>query len=409
MLFIRIFQYISTESLNSSTMIRKNHVKVATPHQTISTDGAKFSLKGIIPRQKKGYRKINSKINIHYRGYGHQQFETVAEVFLENEKIGVMDLHPRALLNPDTVLFSVDNRIQYSEGWTDKVKEVWKGLNLSFSHTCRLDIATDSPYSNQFDFIQEIITGKLKQVGSTRFSPLYDGQNSDGSAKLIYFTFGSRSSDKFIRAYYKRQELAKSNKQYIMEFWNRNGFELGDNQEVARFEIVLKRKELKKYEDTLGDYGDLNAKNLHLLENTEYLATLFNTAKKGFFEFVSNRSFLRTGNISRCVRKMVLDLSDISCNLLNKITSKATNHIFTAKMTAKMLYLFHCKTDEKHYMLQVEEILHNFNLTRWFYANVDKYYKEYLFKMKSGTFEYLRNYTSDPKLTQMNMHNLSNF
>lgn len=391
------------------SILRKKSRSVDNLPRTISTDGLKISLKGNIPQQKRGYRKITGDINLKYRGYGHQTFENVAEVYFSGEKIGIMELFPRSLMSPDTVLFSVDNKLQYSAGWTKKLKTVIKDLNLSFNHLCRLDIAVDSPYRDQFNFIQKVITGKLVQVGNTRFSPLYDGTNPDGSAKLIYFTFGSRSSDKFIRAYYKRQELAKSNKYYIEDFWQANGFDLKDGDEVARFEFVLKRKELKRYIDINEKFGELNLSNLDLLEAPEYLAALFNTAKKGFFEFVSKRSLSRTGNITRCARKLIVDVSDITTYLLFKLKSKATTAIYSAKISAKFLFMLCCKTCDNRYMAEIEEILYNFNLRRWFEANRERFYKEFDLVYRSDNFEYLTNYTSNPKFVQAKIWKLHNF
>ena len=63
---------------------------------------------------------------------------------------------------------------------------------------------------------------------------------------------------------------------------------------------------------------------------------------EGFFEFVSKRSLSRTGNISRCTRKMILDLSNISVYLLQKIKSKVTSDIYNAKIVAKMLFHISC-------------------------------------------------------------------
>lgn len=367
----------------------------------IVTDGCKFSLRGLIPNQRKGFRKISNDLNLRYRGYGHQTFENVVEVIYQGNIIGSMEVFPRSLMSPDTVLFSVANRIQYQEGWTKLVQSAWKELNLSFKHTCRIDIATDQPDNDQFGFIKELITGKWRKVGAASFTVEYGGDyNNAGEPNARYFRFGQRSGDKFLRAYYKRQELAHSNKWYIQEWWKKNGIDVDNEQEVARFEMSIKRRELKKYTDVFKQYGDLNAESLHLLERPDYLAALFNTAKSGFFEFVSNRSYMRTGNITRCARKIVLDLSGISCYLLKKVTSKVTNDIYRAKIAAKMLFHICCKTNEPRYMAEIDEILFNFNLRRWFEANRVKFYKEFEYRYNSPNFEFLKKYTSNPEFVQ---------
>jgi len=389
-------------------MIRKKTQRNTVSPLTICTDGAKFSLTGFIPKQKRGFRKLSKNVSLKYRGYGHQTFENVCEVMYQGTTIGTMEVHPRSLMSPDTVIFSVANRIQYQQGWTGLVKEAWKEMKLNFKHTCRLDIATDQPHTDQFGFIKDLINGKLIHTGNSTFSVEYE-KGDNGVPNARYFRFGSRSSDKFIRAYYKRQELAVSNKQYISEFWKRNNFELAEDQEVARFEIVIKRKELKKYKDVFEKYGELKASNLQLLEDPEYLTALFNTANKGFFEFVSHRSLARTGNITRCARKLIVDLSHISVYLLQKVSNKVTSDIYKAKMVAKQLFHFCCKTNESRYMTIIDEVLYNFNLRRWFEANREKFYKEFEYKYKSPNFEFLKNYTSDPKFTQGKLWKLHEF
>lgn len=391
-----------------STMIQQKSNVALSESMLICTDGAKFSLRGMIPRQKRGFRKISKDLTIKYRGYGHQTFEDVCEVIYKNNIIGTMEIHPRSLMSPDTVLFSVANRIQYQKGWTELIKEAWSDLELTFTHICRLDIAVDQPYIKQFSFIKDLINGKLIHTGNATFTVEYE-KGKDGKPDARYFRFGSRSSDKFLRAYYKRQELAVSNKNYIFEYWERNGWKLGEGQEVARFEIVLKRKELKRYNDIFEKYGELNANSLHLLEDPEYLASLYNTGNKGFFEFVSNRSLARTGNVTRCKRKVILDLSNISTYLLEKIISKVTSDIYKAKVVCKQMFHFACKTLEPRYMMLVDEVLFNFNLRRWFEANREKFYKEYEYKYKSANFQYLKNYTSNPEFVQEKIWKLHEF
>ena len=372
--------------------------------QAICTDGAKFSLKGFINQQAHGWRKVSNNIQLKYRHYGNPTFNTVAEVYLDSERVGEIEAHPRSLLDPDTVLFSVDNRIQYSKGWTNKIQKIWHDMQLDLMHVNRLDIAVDQVDQDQFAFIRRLVSGSVRSVGGTRFQPLYKGRDEKGRAKMVHFTFGSRKSGKYLRAYYKRQELEVSNKKYIEDYWQANGFNLDKKQEVARFEIVLKREELKRYEDL-----QIRASSLHLLEDPEYLATLFNTAKTGFFEFVRSSALKKDKNVSRAKRLKILDLSNITTRLLSKVRRKASSFVYQAKMAAKMQYMLYCKTgDDMHYK-QVQEILKNFTLTRWFEAMVDRFYKEYQAKMAGSGFDYLKAYTSDPEHVQLRVWETHNF
>lgn len=376
-------------------MYKKNSSESQEP-RTICTDWAQFSLKGFIPEQKSGFRKVNKDINLKYRGYGHHQWQNVVEVIYKGERLGQMDTHPTTLNSPDSLIFYADNRLQYSAGWTAKIKDFWQQMNLNLAHVGRIDIAVDTPYTNQFDFIQKVTAGKLKLVGGTAFTVEYTND-----AKPRYFRFGSRSSDKFMRAYYKRQEIQHSNKQYLEEFWSANNFQLGDQDEVARFEIILKRKELMQYHDINNEFGDLTTDTLHLLEDNKYLAALFNTGKEKFFEFVSMASFARTGNVTRCKRVKILDLSNITSYLLQKVKAKISNQIWSAKITCKQLYQLFLKTNDVRYFAQVEDIMQNFCLVRWFTGNVERFYKDFQHKMASNNFEFLTNYQTTENFGQL--------
>lgn len=368
----------------------------ATEPRTISTDAAKFSLKGFIPEQKRGFRKAPGGINLKYRGYGHHQWQNVVEVFLEGQRIGAMDVHPTTLCAPDTVIWYTDNRIQYERGWTKKVQHVWQSLKLSFRHVCQIDVAVDTPYTDNFNFIQELTAGELKLVGGSAFTVEYTNQ-----AKPRYFRFGSRSSDKYMRAYYKRQELEVSNKKYLEEFWSANGFNLQDNDEVARFEICLKKKELSRYKDIFNRFGDLTGDTLHLLENPEYLAALFNTGKRKFFEFVRAEDLQTDSNVSRAERVEILDLSGITTYLLEKIKTKLQKGIWSAKITVKQLYLCFLKTNDIRYMAQAEDIIYNYHLTRWFTDRCARICKEFEHLMSGDKDPFMSNYQVSENFGQM--------
>jgi len=388
----------------------KKHLDPTKP-RTICADGLKISLRGHIPTQKLKFRTIKTNLTLNYRKYGTPNFESSIKIFYHGEEIGTMDAHPKSsILPPDLVILSIQNRMFYQEGWTKKLKKVLKLLQLDFAHINQIDIATDTPDQDgkSFDFIYKLVSGSLRQIGNTNFKPTFSGHNEDGKARIRNLDFGSRSSNKFMRCYYKKQELQISNKWYIKEFWKRNGFELQENQEVARFEMVIKRAEFKRYKDVFEKYGELTLSNIHLLESTEYLATLFNTAQKKFFEFVSRYEYNKhQGDASRCKKKRPVDLRKITTYLLEKITSKATTMIWSAKITAKTLYMLYCQTGEDLIWRQINDILQNYGLARWFENGVDRFYKEYEVKYKSVGFEYLKSYTITPEFIQTKIFDLT--
>ena len=185
----------------------------------ICTDGLKISTKGHITEQTHGWRKVSNKLQLKYRHYGNPRFNTVAEIHLNGEHLGEIEAHPRATTTPpDTVMLSVANQVQYTQGWTDKIKEACKVLQLDFQHLNRIDIAVDQKHNKQFNFVRRLQNGSIRPLRQTSFKTFYKGYDNKGRAKLQHLIFGSRKSGKFMRAYYKRQELAASNKMYIEDY-----------------------------------------------------------------------------------------------------------------------------------------------------------------------------------------------
>jgi hypothetical protein len=356
--------------------------------KTITTDWAQFSLTGEIPQQQKGIRQLGDGWTIRYYGYGHGIWETMADVFKDGLKVGKIDCHPKQLQSRDRIIFYTSNLLQYQKGWTLIVKEFINKMNLKFNHVGRVDIAIDRPASDGFKFIEKVGSRKWRPTGGADFDfKMRNGQ-------YIYARYGSRKSGRCLKFYYKRQEILNvSNKHYIEEFWAANFFNLDDSEEVERFELTLKREELKKYVDLIEDGGgQITLANLHALEDPEFLSTLYQTATDSYLEFVSEKELSKKGNVSRCRRHKIIDFSGFIANLLLRVRSKTTTDIYAFKMSIKKTYQCYLKTGSEIYLAIAKEMTKNCNLDRWFIGNESKWYKDFCLKYRSKDFEYLTNY-----------------
>lgn len=389
----------------------KKHL-ISKKHQTICVDALKINLKGHIPLQSAKFRHLGGGLNLHYQEFGgNKNFHSNIKVYFKGREVGRIDAHPKSnIIAPDTVLFEVKNNMFYRAGWTNQLKTVFDIMQLQFSHVNQIDIAVDvlDNDNTAFNFIHKLTRGTFRNLGRTVWTPTFEGHTPDGKPKIRNLNFGSRASDKFMRCYYKKQEIKVSNKFYIEEFWHKNGFKLENGGEVARFELVIKRKELQIYKDVANKYGELEYNTLENLENIEYLATLFNTGQNKYFEFVTSKDYnYHKGDASRCKKRTVVDLRNITSYLLVKIRSKATTMIWSAKVTAKTLYMLYCHTQEELIWRQIDDILQNYHLMGWFENSVERFYKEFEIKYKSKDFEYLNSYTTTPTFTQSKIYNIT--
>lgn len=361
--------------------------------KTITTDWVQISLTGHIPQQKKGVRRLENGWVLRYYGRGHGFWRSMVDVYKNGQKIAKIDCHPSSVMPPDRVILFVNNRLQYEKGWTLKIKEFINIMNLKFNHIGRLDIAIDMPSKNGFAFIEKVGARKWRPTGGAYF----DMKMQHG--RFLWARYGTPKSGKSLKFYYKRQEILNvSNKHYIEEFWKANFFNLQDQEEVERYELTLKRDELKSYvamtdqDGVIIEDGQINMANLSRLEDPDFLSTLYRTATDGYLEFVSTKQLEKTGNVSRCKRFQIMDFRGFAANLLYKVKSKATNTLYAFKMSIKQLYQCHLKTGSEIYLHLAKEMTKNCNLDRWFIGNESKWYKDFLLKYKSSEFEYLTNY-----------------
>jgi hypothetical protein len=119
-------------------------------------------------------------------------------------------------------------------------------LNFGINNVTKLDIAIDGlnyipDFLNAFNK-QNGIEKKIRMVGKARFSAKVLDKE-----RMYYenFQVGTNKSDKQVTVYLKTSELAASQKEYIKDFWFKNGLRPGPKDKVYRVELRMRSKFLK--------------------------------------------------------------------------------------------------------------------------------------------------------------------
>ena len=202
------------------------------------------------------------------RPNGTKHFENCYSVYLHGELFGHINTTPRAsILDPNLSLFKVENHILYQRGWLARFDYVMESIGIRMHNVSRLDIAVDGAgFVSDYEML---IARKYDKVGRAKMTSIH---KPNGDVEGFYI--GSRSSEKFIRCYDKTKELDKNHsKGYIVDWWEKNGFDVGDK--VERMEVTLKHKALKLVNDF--DYSSL--------ENSAYLAGVMRAIFNGIYRF----------------------------------------------------------------------------------------------------------------------------
>ncbi len=187
------------------------------------------------------------------------------EVFLKDVVIGNYYFDHKKKLRYDIEhpsLFTIHNHILYATGLPVKITTVLKALQLQFYKYYNIEIAI-----NGYDLLD--IQNKLLNSKAYHRKQLLKGITPTLNERTMTYkshTLGSRLSDKYIVIYDKQEEIEKSGKTYIADFWRKNGLLINPDKRINRIEIRLKRKAVR---DVTSDFNKLT--------DPKYLASLFRT------------------------------------------------------------------------------------------------------------------------------------
>jgi hypothetical protein len=178
-------------------------------------------------------------------------------IIVNNEEIIELHSSPRNnyIYNEFDVLLRVQNKVLYDCEWMQILSDILNALSLEFLKITRLDIALDSEdLINQMSIFWRSI--KTNTVVKGNKSLKINGiDHREGESKFSSYTVGTPKSSKYASLYNKSEEILKSEKIYIKDFWVLNGLNI--SHDIGRFELRLTNKFIKKY--IINSISDLTA------------------------------------------------------------------------------------------------------------------------------------------------------
>lgn len=333
-------------------------------NKTICLDWLQCAFFGQLPHfdlnDKNHYRKINDNLYIKKSNRASRNYSQTAEIIYFGEPVAFVEYAPnKQTMNKELISFQLKNNLLYQKGYVETMTEVAEQLKMTFQYVQKLDVAIDYQLKNKSlkksfiaDLARAIANDEIVSTGKAKFHPFYDTQNN-----IEGFHYGSRKSDKFLRGYYKHLEINVSNKTYIKDFWTTSGMKTTNG--VYRMELSLKKQEIIKYHE-------IKQNELHLLENTEFLASLFKSAQNGYFEFNTRKELKKKKRADRCKKVFVLSFYNLTATLLEKASVVISDQMARIKMAAKTIFMIAQKTNNEIYEKLSRELAFNIGLTRWF-------------------------------------------
>lgn len=375
----------------------------------ISTDWLQFILEASselvnygVPLDRYDYSL--GKIHLERLQYGTKIFQFGYSVWLHGRRLGTMFCAPKkvSVLKPTNMQFEVMNNIQYEVGWLDDIKFLFKEMQWEVRNVTRLDIALDG--KGFFGAWNKYETKKIMRKGYGKEKV----HRVAGAGKRIVtgFDIGSGFSNKRITCYNKTDEIKKSNKKYIYDYWQRSGL---DTKRVERMELKLKNEALKMLD---GFFVNGKCEGWKRLDDFEYLASIFRTFVDGgnlvnrdTGEVKEGRGLLvfvipdKQKNICRKVKVDFINWKNIGAVKLDKLSAKETTELWSMKLTAKRLVLLSesCrnfksqlnhpqdrrneeekyKQRAKQFRNEAHEIASNINCLGWLSDNVEEWIASY--------------------------------
>ena len=330
---------------------RRSAISTLNNSDVVCVDWFETQLTGQLPSVEEGKLdyEICDYVHLRDRELKTKNFSYLFDVYYYGEHVGTLQSHTRAskYFDPYSMQFKMLNHLLYTEGWLDIYRGILNGCNWCHKSTTRLDIAIDGVgASNYRDTIYQAVNSRSKVMisGKTNVSTNYKGN------EIQSVTIGSRSSSKYGRIYNKTEELKRSNKTYIKQYWVNSSLSVNPQSDVWRIEMEMKSELFKsrKYD-------------IWRLEDSAYLASIMRTELKGWLSFYRQTNDTNKYRTMKKNQKELIDWETIGGQLLPKAKAKKPSDIFQAKA-----YIKACKRYKQVFELSTpEEVAKQWDLEEW--------------------------------------------
>lgn len=321
-------------------------------------------------------------------------FRCIWDVIYKGEHVAELQTCPnKDNMEENHAILKFQNELFY----TYSLKKIYNDLKFciswSFIKVNQIDIAVDREERRGIDtFMKKYVQGKIDFVGNQEVTATFKN-----STTLKYFRVGSRKSDKFMRIYWKRQELEVSNKRYISEWWEKNGID--SEKEVLRTELSLKGSLMNKIimPDIDDDSGETftpfeNEHIISIIQDPRILKDIFISETKKFCKYVKTSELKKKKRTNICKQYNVFDFNiKESIWKFSRIKQNYSKIIHKVKIVSKFLQELAIETECNIYEIFSDEVAKFGGLREWKNDKVERWEHELKKKLENPNY---RNFIS---------------
>lgn len=322
-------------------------------------------------------------------------FSQIFDIYVNSYRVGELRYKTnKCQMNERTGIIKFTNELLYTGNLSGIYKRLKYDLKYKFNKINHIDIAIDQSATDDkhIKFAYDYARGKIDFVGNQIIRLDFQKQ------KIRNVYIGSRSSGKFMRCYYKKQELQVSNKNYIREFWTKN--DLDQTNEVFRTELSLSGSLLNKIyaPDLIEDnnsvyYAFLEEKTMDIIQDPKFLNDVFQSETQKFTKCVKVSELNKVKRTNLCKQFTIfahLKFDDIII-YLKRAKMDAAKMVHKIKMTAKFLHQLYVETDNYFFKAIGAEIADFEDLSEWRASKLENWESEHRAKSENPIY---KNYMS---------------
>jgi hypothetical protein len=276
-----------------------------------------------------------------------KHYDLKYEVYLFGQSFATLLAQPRAeYVQPNRVEVKVHNHLLYTEGWLDDYKYILSETGWRVVSNTRTDIAIDGAHELMRMCERSFKSRVIKRKGRARWK--CESDNKSNAIKKV--EIGSMHSDKYGKVYPKVEEVESSGKDYIKQFWKRNGLEVkGD---MPRYEMTMRAKVGNNYD-------------WERFDDPEYLASIMRTESKNWCDFYYDGRDKNKHRKYKSSTMQYINWTEIGGDLLEKQRVIRAKSYLKAKMSIKFLAEEHYKGSDDH-TKTIYKLLSKYSLEDWY-------------------------------------------
>jgi hypothetical protein len=336
--------------------------------------------------------KVFNKTTLHLTNRKTPNFSEIYDIEVSGLIVGEL----RYRCNKPTIgekyaIIKFSNELLYSINLYGIYQRIKSDIKFRFNKINQVDIALDQSATDDkhIKFAYDYARGKIQFVGSQQVRIDFQKQ----VIRSVYI--GARQSGKFIRCYYKKQELQVSNKLYISEYWQKNN--LDTTGEVFRTELSLSGSITNKiYTKDFGDnekdyyFPFLEEKTLRIIQSGQFLNDVFQAETKNFTKVVKVKEYnMNKGRANLCRQWNIFKHLEFNHVLimLTRIKQEASKIVHKIKMASKFLYQMHIETGQYFFKALSGEIADYENLNEWRESKLFEWQREHEKKLENPIYK----------------------